>query len=137
MQLFMGPKAWHGNFFRIKSGFLLLKIVFLFHTCKPSFLGLLFPLFFIIHLWLLMSLFVLKISFVFKFIVLCLRSKEISINQPILFRSMTNSGKLILISWTILIMFFVMFFNCNLRAYLVKVDFNDPAGNKNKIRMAF
>ena len=44
-----------------------------------------------------------------------------------IFRTM-NAGKLFLISWTIVTMFMVMAFNCNLRAYLVKIEFNDPIG---------
>ena len=62
-------------------------------------------------------------------------STELSLLVPLylLFRQTENSGKIFLLSWTIVTMFLAMAFNCNLRASLVKIDFEDPIGNQCRI----
>ena len=43
-------------------------------------------------------------------------------------RNVDNSGNLFLLAWTIMATFLIMAFNCNLRACLIKNDFEDPVG---------
>ena len=41
-------------------------------------------------------------------------------------RDVDNSGNLFLLAWTIMASFLIMAFNCNLRACLIKNDFEEP-----------
>ena len=43
-----------------------------------------------------------------------------------------HAGRLFLNSWILVAMFLVMAFNCNLRACLVKTDFEKPIGTRDK-----
>ena len=46
----------------------------------------------------------------------------------IFFRNNAKFCKWILLSWTVVTMFLTMAFNCNLRACLVQMEFEDPVG---------
>ena len=61
------------------------------------------------------------------------RKEKLGVDESYLLvfrRRSRNSGNMILLSWTVSVMFIEMAFNCNLRASLMTTDFDDPIGRE-------